>query len=286
MANKNNIPPQSQDKQPGIEKEMTPKPKSLGENYRACGKLQNKVALITGGDSGIGRSVAILFAKEGANVAIVFTPEEAEDAYETKKYVEEANRECLLLQGDLRDEAFCSECVERVIDKWNQLDILVNNAAVQFPKEDIKEIENEQLENTFRTNIFSYFYMTKAASDYLREGSSVINTTSVTAYKGSPQLLDYSSTKGAIVAFTRSLALAFCERGIRVNGVAPGPIWTPLIPSSFDEEKVSHFGENVPMKRAGQPDEVAPCYVFLASSDSSYMTGQILHPNGGSIING
>jgi NAD(P)-dependent dehydrogenase (short-subunit alcohol dehydrogenase family) len=279
-------PPQRQKQQPGIEKEMTPRPQSFGKGYRAAGKLENKIALITGGDSGIGRAVAILFAKEGADVAIVYTPAETKDAKETKASIAAAGRECLLIEGDLREESFCISCVKQVIQKWKRLDILVNNAAVQFPKDSISEISANQLENTFRTNIFSYFYMAKAASKYLKEGSSIINTTSVTAYKGSPKLLDYSSTKGAIVAFTRSLALSLCEKGIRVNGVAPGPIWTPLIPASFNEEKVSHFGDNVPMKRPGQPDEVAPCYVFLASSDSSYMTGQILHPNGGTTVNG
>ena len=279
--------PQEQSVQPGKESEMVPQPESHGRQYLASGKLQDKVALITGGDSGIGRAVAILFAKEGAHVAIVYKgDQEREDALETQSSILRERRDCLLIQGDVSDASFCEECVEKTLQKWERLNILVNNAAVQYPQESIEDITQEQLMETFQTNIFAYFYFVKAALPTFKKNDVIINTTSVTAYKGSPKLLDYSSTKGAIVSFTRSLALSLAERGIRVNGVAPGPIWTPLIPASFDKKKVGKFGEDVPLKRVGQPDEVAPCYVYLASEDSSYMTGQILHPNGGTIING
>lgn len=278
-------PPQQQNKQPGIEAEMTPKPQTRDIKYRGSGKLDGKVALITGGDSGIGRSVAILFAREGADVTIVYLNEET-DAQETKKLVELEGKQCLTIAGDIGDEKFCQHTVEETVNNFGHLDILVNNAAEQHPQESIEDISAEQLERTFRTNIFGMFFMTKAAMPHLKEGSSIINTTSVTAYQGNPQLLDYSSTKGAIVAFTRSLSKALVEKGIRVNGVAPGPIWTPLIPSTFSAEKVATFGKQVPMQRAGQPEEVATSYVFLAAEDSSYMSGQILHPNGGTVING
>jgi NAD(P)-dependent dehydrogenase (short-subunit alcohol dehydrogenase family) len=277
-------PAQHQDHQPGSEAEMTPKPQAKGSNYRAAGKLEGKVALITGGDSGIGRSVAILYAKEGADVAIMYLSEN-QDAEETKRLVEAEGKRCLMIQGDVGDEQFCQQAVQQTVQELGHLDILINNAAEQHPQESIEKITAEQLERTFRTNIFSMFFMAKAALPHLKEGSAIINTTSVTAYKGNPQLLDYSSTKGAIVAFTRSLSQSLVEKGIRVNGVAPGPIWTPLIPSTFPEEKVKSFGSQVPMQRAGQPEEVAPCYVFLASDDSSYMSGQILHPNGGEVVN-
>lgn len=278
-------PPQQQNQQPGRESEMAPKPKTRDLHYRGSGKLDGKVALITGGDSGIGRSVAILFAREGADVAIAYLNEH-NDANEAKKLVEIEGRRCILIAGDIGSEQFCQQAVEQTVNQLGHLDILVNNAAEQHPQESIEKITEKQLERTFRTNIFGMFFMTKAALPHLKEGSSIINTTSVTAYHGNPQLLDYSSTKGAIVAFTRSLSQSLVEKGIRVNGVAPGPIWTPLIPATFPAEDVASFGAQVPMHRAGQPDEVAPSYVFLASSDASYMTGQILHPNGGTIVNG
>ncbi|WP_277988742.1 SDR family oxidoreductase [Chroococcus sp. FPU101] len=282
--NKPYNPPQHQEQQPGLESEMTPSPKSDDAQYQGSGKLQNKVALITGGDSGIGRAVAIAYAKEGADVAIVYLNED-EDAQKTKQLVEEIGQQCLTIAGDIGHESFCIQAVEKTVDELGQLDILVNNAAEQHPQESIEKISAEQLERTFRTNIFSMFYLTKAALPHLKKGSAIINTTSVTAYKGSPELLDYSSTKGAIVAFTRSLSQSLVEKGIRVNGVAPGPIWTPLIPSTFPEDKVANFGKQVPMQRAGQPEEIAPSYVFLASDDSSYFAGQILHPNGGTVVN-
>jgi NAD(P)-dependent dehydrogenase (short-subunit alcohol dehydrogenase family) len=278
-------PPQHQEQQPGIEAAMTPRPRAEDPSYQGSSKLQGRVALITGGDSGIGRAVAILFAKEGADVALVYLNEH-EDAAETKRQVEATGRRCVTFAGDVGLEPFCREVVEHTVAELSRLDILVNNAAEQHPQDSLEKITAEQLERTFRTNIFSFFYMSKAALPYLHAGSAIINTTSVTAYKGSPQLLDYSATKGAIVALTRSLSQALVGKGIRVNGVAPGPIWTPLIPSTFSEDKVESFGANVPMQRAGQPEEVAPCYVFLASDDASYMAGQILHPNGGEVVNG
>jgi NAD(P)-dependent dehydrogenase (short-subunit alcohol dehydrogenase family) len=278
-------PPQSQDQQPGIEAEMTPRPKAEDRRYQPSNKLLDQVAIITGGDSGIGRAVSILFAKEGADVAIVYLNEH-KDAEETKRQVEQEGRRCILISGDVGDEAFCKQAIEQTVGEFGKLNILVNNAAEQHPQDSIEDITAEQLERTFRTNIFSYFFMTKAAMPHLKKGSTIVNTTSVTAYRGSPQLLDYSSTKGAIVAFTRSLSGALVEKGIRVNGVAPGPIWTPLIPATFPPDKVATFGSDVPMKRAGEPEEVANCFLFLASDDSSYITGQVLHPNGGELING
>lgn len=278
-------PPQHQDVQPGLQSDMTPLPQDDDPSYVGSGKLAGKVALITGGDSGIGRSVAVLFAKEGADVAIVYL-NEGEDAQRTREMVEAEGRRCLTIAGDIGDEKFCQGAVQRTATELGGLDVLVNNAAEQHPQESITDISSEQLERTFRTNIFAMFYLTKAAMPHLKEGSTIINTTSVTAYKGSPQLLDYSSTKGAIVAFTRSLSQSLVEQGIRVNAVAPGPIWTPLIPSTFPPDKVASFGSDVPMKRAGQPIEVAKCYVFLASNDSAYIAGQVLHPNGGEIVNG
>lgn len=278
-------PPQHQNQQPGLESEMTPRPQFDDSKYRGSGKLQGKVALITGGDSGIGRAVAVFYAKEGADVALVYLNEH-QDAEDTKRRVEAEGRRCVTIAGDIGDEKFCQEAVQQTVQQLGYLDILVNNAAEQHPQQSIEDITAEQLERTFRTNIFSMFFLTKAALPHLKQGSAIINTTSVTAFKGNQQLLDYSSTKGAIVAFTRSLSQSLVEKGIRVNGVAPGPIWTPLIPATFPEDKVKSFGAQVPMQRAGQPEEVAPSYVFLASDDSSYMSGQILHPNGGEVVGG
>ncbi|KOP27513.1 short-chain dehydrogenase [Hapalosiphon sp. MRB220] len=278
-------PPQHQAQQPGIESKMTPKPQADDRQYQGSGKLKNKIALITGGDSGIGRAVAIAFAKEGADVAIVYLNEH-NDAKETKHLVEAQGRKAFTIAGDVGDENFCQQAIQQTVDEFGKLDILVNNAAEQHPQKSIEDISKEQLERTFRTNIFSMFFLTKAALQHLKEGSSIVNTTSVTAYKGSQELLDYSSTKGAIVAFTRSLSQNLVEKGIRVNAVAPGPIWTPLIPATFPEEKVANFGKQVPMQRPGQPEEIAPSYVFLASDDASYITGQVLHPNGGTVVNG
>jgi NAD(P)-dependent dehydrogenase (short-subunit alcohol dehydrogenase family) len=283
--NQNLQPKQHQSHRPGLESEMRPLPQSENRHYQGSDKLKGKVALITGGDSGIGRAVAIAYAKEGASVAIVYLNEHT-DAEHTKHLVEQIGQRCLTLAGDIGDEQFCQQAVKQTVDELGRLDILVNNAAEQHPQASIEQISAEQLERTFRTNVFSMFYLTKAALPHLKAGSAIINSTSVTAYKGNAQLLDYSTTKGAIVAFTRSLSQALISQEIRVNGVAPGPIWTPLIPSTFSEDKVASFGAQVPMQRAGQPEEVAPSYVFLASNDSSYMSGQILHPNGGEIVNG
>jgi NAD(P)-dependent dehydrogenase (short-subunit alcohol dehydrogenase family) len=279
-----NIPPQHQKEQPGKEKEMTPRPAAVSDR-KSCRRLEGRVALISGGDSGIGRAVAVAFAQEGADVSIVYLNEH-EDANETRQMVEEAGTKCLLIPGDVGDENVCREAVNRTGRELGGLQVLVNNAALQFQQKSLEDISSEQWEETFRTNIFSMFYMTKAALPQMKEGASIINTTSVTAYAGNPQLLDYSSTKGAIVSFTRSLALSLADKRIRVNAVAPGPIWTPLIPSTFSEEHVEKFGKNTALGKAGQPEEVAPCYVFLASDDASYMTGQVLHPNGGRVING
>jgi NAD(P)-dependent dehydrogenase (short-subunit alcohol dehydrogenase family) len=278
-------PPQKQPRQPGMQHKMQPAPKVLRHDYRPSGKLEGRVAIITGGDSGIGRSVAVAFAREGADVAIAYL-DEHEDARETARLVEEAGRSCLLLAGDIGREGFCQRLVAQTIKGFGHLDIVVNNAAEQHPRKSLREIESSQLERTFCTNIFSQFYVTKAALDYLKAGAAIINTTSVTAYRGSPQLLDYSATKGAIVTFTRSLAMQLADKKIRVNAVAPGPIWTPLIPATFDARKVETFGSDVPLGRPGEPAEVAPAYVFLASSDASYITGQVIHVNGGEVVNG
>ncbi|KAB8144643.1 SDR family oxidoreductase [Chloroflexia bacterium SDU3-3] len=285
QKSKQTLPAQQQSQRPGRESEMTPRPNADDQRYQGSGKLRDKVALITGGDSGIGRAVAVAFAKEGADSVIVYR-EEHDDAQETQRMVEQYGRRAMLLAGDIGDESFCAQVVERAVAELGRIDVVVNNAAEQHPQKSIADITSEQLERTFRTNIFGMFYLVKAALPYLGKGSAIINTTSVTAYQGSPMLLDYSSTKGAIVAFTRSLSQALIEQGIRVNAVAPGPIWTPLIPSTFPPEKVATFGSDVPMKRPGQPEEVANCFVFLASDDSSYMAGQVLHPNGGNVVNG
>lgn len=277
------IRPKQEQRRPGTEKRMKPEPESTPlDNYK---KLDGKVALITGGDSGIGRATALLFASHGADIAIAYLSE-TEDAESTKKEIEQAGRECLLIKGDLSREANCKKAVDRTIAKFSKLDILINNAALHWESEKIEDITTEQLERTFYTNVFSYFWVTKYAMPHLKKGSVIVNTASVTAYRGSSKLIDYSATKGAIISFTRSLAQNLAPKHIRVNAVAPGPIWTPLIASSFDKKRVSEFGSDTPFGRAGEPNEVATCFLFLASEDSSYMSGQCLHPNGGEIING
>ena len=277
-------PPQEQDHQPGRETEMHPKPDYMPK-FEGNGRLKGKVAIITGGDSGIGRACAVLFAREGAEVALVYL-EETEDAKITAAAVKAEGREALLLRGDVGDKTFCDNVVGKVIEKFGKLDVLVNNAAEQHPQEELTDISPDQLRKTFETNLFGYFYLTQAALPHLKAGASIVNTTSVTAYRGSPQLVDYASTKGAIVAFTRSLSGNLADKGIRVNAVAPGPIWTPLIPATFPAEKVAEFGATQPMKRPGQPNEVATCHLFLACDESSYLSGQVLHPNGGEIVGG
>ncbi|SHG50492.1 NAD(P)-dependent dehydrogenase, short-chain alcohol dehydrogenase family [Salegentibacter echinorum] len=280
MIQPNKFPEQDQS-QPGKQSKMHPEPEIIKKGYKGSSKLEGKIALITGGDSGIGRSVAVHFAREGAQIAIVYL-EENEDAEVTKKMVEKEGSNCLILRGDLKKKSFCSALIKKCISVYKKLDILVNNAAVQFPKDEVDNVDFDQIEETFKNNIFPYFYLTKEVLHYLKPGSTIINTASVTAYRGSEHLLDYSSTKGAIVSFTRSLSKMLIDKKIRVNGVAPGPIWTPLIPSTFND--VKNFGKDTPMGRAGQPSEVAPAYVFLASEDSSYITGQFIHVNGGEQI--
>ncbi|MDQ3277914.1 MAG: SDR family oxidoreductase [Bacteroidota bacterium] len=277
------VRPAQEQNLPGIEQEMTPKPVSIRPQVQK--KLEGKKALITGGDSGIGAATARLFAQEGADVAIVYLNEHP-DAEAVKKDVEAYGQKCILLPGNIREEEFCRSAVEKAVSELGGLDILVNNAATQTEQKSIEDISTEQLLSTFETNFFSMFWFTKYAVVHLKEGASIVNTTSVTAYRGSPSLLDYSATKGAIVTFTRSLSAQLKDKGIRVNAVAPGPIWTPLIAASFNEEKVKTFGSDVPMGRAGEPAEVAPAYLFLASQDGSYFSGQVLHPNGGEIVNG
>jgi len=278
-------PPQEQDRQPGLRSEMTPKPRAEMRDYRAVGKLEGKIALITGGDSGIGRAVAIGFAKEGADVAILYL-DEHEDAASTKALIEEQGRRGIAIAGDIGDEAFCRDAVARTVETLGGLALLVNNAAEQHPQDGLEDISAAQMERTFRTNVFGMFHITKAALAHLGPGAAIINTTSVTAYRGSPHLIDYAATKGAIVAFTRSLAGNLTERKIRVNAVAPGPVWTPLIPASFPAEHVAQFGEGGFLGRPPEPDEIAPCYIFLASDDAVCMTGQVLHPNAGEIVGG
>ena len=286
MATGEGFPPQQQDHQPGREAAMRPAPESFMRGYRGSGKLEGQSALVTGGDSGIGRAVAIAFAREGADVAIAYLEEEA-DAGATAEAVQACGRRCLRLRGDVADSGFCRHAVDAVIAGHGRLDILVNNAAQQFPRDDIGDIDEAQLERTFRVNVFGPFHLVRAALPELRRRKGcIINTSSVTAYRGSPHLIDYAATKGALVAFTRSLAAALAAEGVRVNAVAPGPVWTPLIPASFDADHVAHFGEKPPLGRAGQPDEIAPSYVFLASADAAYFTGQVLHPNGGEVVNG
>lgn len=276
-------PPQQQRHQPGKEHQMRPEPIYIRDDYQGSGKLAGKAALITGGDSGIGRAVAVHFAREGADVSIVYL-DEHEDAQATQQLVEQEGQRCITISGDVGDPDFCQHAVRTHMERLGRLDVLVNNAGEQHVQNRFEDISLEQLQQTFRTNFFAYFSFVKAAIHHLGEGGAIINTTSITAYRGSSHLIDYSATKGAIVAFTRSLSSALVERGIRVNGVAPGPIWTPLIPASFDAKHVESFGSDTPMGRAGQPAEVAPCFVLLASADGSYMTGQVLHPNGGEFI--
>lgn len=277
------FPKQHQDIQPGMEYKMEPLPIFDNPNYIPSDKLKNKVVIISGGDSGIGRAISLLFAKEGADIVICYFNEH-EDANYTKRLVENCGRKCLLIPGDLRDPDLSTYITKVTISKFGKIDVLINNCGVQFPQNSILDISNKQLKDTFETNVFSFFYLTKAVLPYLNSNSSIINTTSITAFDGKKNLIDYSATKGAITVFTKSLALSLAGKKIRVNAVAPGPIWTPLIPSSFNEDEVEIFGTDVPLKRAGQPFELAPAYLYLASDDSKYVTGQILHVNGGSIV--
>lgn len=285
MPNKSVALKKSQKHQPGKESRMHPKPIINDVRYEGSHKLKNKVAIITGGDSGIGHAVAIFFAKEGADIVISYLNEH-KDAIKTKKQVEALGRRCLVMAGDIGNEKFCKKIVTTTIKKFGKLNILVNNAAEQHPQKQITDISAKQIFKTFKTNIFSYFFMIQAAMPYLKKGSSIINTSSVTCYKGNDHLIDYAATKGAIIALTRSLSNSLVKKGIRVNAVAPGPVWTPLVDSTFSQKHLEKFGKNVPMGRPGQPEEIAPSYVFLASDDASYISGQVLHPNGGEIVNG
>lgn len=280
------IRPQQKQARPGLERKMKPQPVFDYPEISGNNKLKNKIAFISGGDSGIGKATAILFAKEGADIAIAYLNETV-DAKETKQIIEDTyNRKCLLIKGDLSKEQHCKAAINKAVKEFGRIDILVNNAAIHYENKTIDTLTTRELNKTFETNILSFFWVTKAALSYMKKGSCIINTSSVTAYRGSPSLIDYAATKGAIVSFTRSLSSNLAKRGIRVNGVAPGPIWTPLIPASFKGKKVAKHGSDVPLQRAGEPVEIAPCYLFLACSDSSYMTGQFLHPNGGEIVNG
>ncbi|MFV5491400.1 SDR family oxidoreductase [Acinetobacter sp. ASP199] len=278
---------ETQEHQPGVQTEMNPEPEIIKPNYKSSEKLKGKVALITGGDSGIGRSVSVLFAREGADIALCYLDED-QDARVTKKLVEAEGRRCLIIKCDLQQLDEIQDLVKQTIQEFQTINILINNAAVQYPQKSITDISPEQLNKTFNTNILSMFHLTQAVLPHMQAGDSIINTTSITSYHGHDELIDYSSTKGAITTFTRSLSsnLLKNKTGIRVNGVAPGPIWTPLIPSSFDEETLKDFGKQAPMGRMGQPSEVAPAYLFLASEEASYISGQVIHVNGGSIING
>lgn len=278
------IPAQKQDKQPGIEKIMNPRPIFEDPDYKAANRLQGKVAIITGGDSGIGRAAAVAYALEGADIAVLYL-DEHEDAEETKRIIESKGRKCITIAGDIGEENICFDAVKKIIDTFGKIDVLINNAAEQHAQNSVEDITKEQLERTFKTNIFSMFYMVKACLPHMKEGSVIINTSSITAYKGHETLIDYSSTKGAVTTFTRSLSLSLANRNIRVNAVAPGPIWTPLIPSSFSEQEVAKFGSNTTMGRPGQPVELAPAYVFLASDASTYISGETIHINGGEVIN-
>ena len=277
------FPAQHQSVQPGMEYEMNPLPLFDNPKYVPSGKLKDKVVIISGGDSGIGRAISVLFAKEGANLAISYLNEH-EDAEHTKKLVESFGRKCILFPGDLRDEYLSKYIADNAMNIFGKIDILINNCGVQFPQNSILDISSAQLKDTFETNIFTFFYLTKAILPYLKANSSIINTTSITAFAGKKNLIDYSATKGAIMVFTKSLSLSLADQKIRVNAVAPGPIWTPLIPSSFNEQEVEIFGTETPLKRAGQPFELAPAYLYLASDDSRYVTGQIIHVNGGTIV--